>query len=419
MGKAAVLTALALLLAGSMYSFSTQRSLGEAQDRVSEHQMEVLARNAALAGHARAQQLLADDFSSKTGITGTHQGVKYTFDITVDPISSITSGLGAVTGKAEITAVGTYEQPGIEPVTYTIESQYEQVNTLPDDPPPFMQYVLITEETLSMRGNVQSFLADGEASDRLNSNMHTNGNLDIRGNSVDVKGFGTYAGSDVGNNTASAFEPNYNPNDTSTVQRTSSIDIPVFDSQETIRAFSDLGAQETSSGLVLEDRDGNSDVSDVDYDFTTRGGLGKGTREDPYVWHVEGDLTISGDVEMKGYVVFVVDGEGSDRKSIHLTGSNNLKTSTQNGESNAAFYTEQGMNIDLNGGAAIHGQFFAGEDSDLSMHGTSALYGTFVGGGEVLMAGTPDFFYRPASAALTRNWQDFSKEVLRVGYSAW
>jgi hypothetical protein len=413
MGKAAVLTVLSFMLAGSYYAFGTQQNLTEAQNRISEHQMDVLARNAALAGHSRAQQLLADSFSGQSG-GGQHEGVRYDYAVSTSSLSPtvLNPPIGTVTETAEIEVVGTYEQPGSDPVTYTIRSKYAKTKTLPGSPPPHMGggNVLLTDDDLDVRGNVQSkaTYADGESGDRLNSNMHTNGDLIIKGKSVDVMGFGTYAGNlDAQQSHAdAAFTPNDNPNDTTTTQRVDPIDIPAFDSEDTINEFG--GADMESGDVTLSG----------DYDFTARGSGNRGTREKPYIWHVEGDLTLGGDTNLNGYVVFVVDGESSDEKSIHMN-NGSLRTSTDNGESNAAFYTGRGIDFKMTGGVEVHGQFFAGKDSELDMVGNSSLYGSFTTAGSALLRGTPQLYYRPPSPALTKNWQELSEEVLLAEHHAW
>ncbi len=83
-----------------------------------------------------------------------------------------------------------------------------------------------------------------------------------------------------------------------------------------------------------------------------------------------------------------------------------------------AFYA--GGRVKLKGKAEVWAQIFAGE-VDIESKGTPTLYGNIVSRGKVRFRGTPDFYHRKASPALTTPWNvDTSADRLeRVSYSEW
>lgn len=385
MGKAAILIVLASLALGSMYAFGAKEDANKAEGRLSDHQYEVLARNAALAGYNKAKQLLAEDFSgAPASFEGTYADEAYEVTITLNGTT------------ARVIAVGTATSAGGNAVEYTVDATIQEETTvkMAEKAPPFMRYALIAEEDLQLNGNIltEMYLA-GSDDNPLNANMHTNGNMQIQGNAVTVRGFGSYVGS-ASASPASAlydsFEP-YENKGTEVCGRVPYIEIADFDAT----AFASKATpDETTTGPV---------VLSGTYD------LG-GTREDPYVWHIEGDLSATGGTTINGYTMFVVDGNVAfagnvDAGGIEYDGAD---------ESSVAFYASG--QVDLAGNARVYGQIFAGSGVSF-LNGTPRVYGSVTSKGAVTLSGTPKIYYRVASPALTTVFEEGVTEYKLISYA--
>lgn len=188
----------------------------------------------------------------------------------------------------------------------------------------------------------------------------------------------------------SARSPNYNPTGLNGAYQSGAVDIPVFDSAAYL---SKVVVDATTSGDV---------VLSGDYD------LG-GTREDPYIWHVTGNVSSSGGTTIDGYVMFIVDGE------VALTGNVNMGDTGYNGpdESSVAFYS--GGNVELGGNSQIYGQIYT--SANVWFHGTPRVYGSITSGATTTLSGTPKIYFRESSPALTTIWQNAEDVYKLVAYN--
>lgn len=382
MGKALMVLVTGFVLAGAVYSSSRSASMQDSLGQVSDHQYEILAREAALKGYEMAKQSIASSFSA-TEFQGAYGGGTFTTTISVNGTTASIASLGQMTGTDG------------EDVDYTVKAEYKQVSSvLPSDPPGFMDYALLAEEDLNLNGNILTqVLLTGEAAAELNANMHTNGDLHITGNSVRVQGFGTYVGSGHASPNKAllgSFEPNYNPTSEDGAHIAETIELPVFNMPDYLSSVTPTA---TNTGLVLAG------------DHTL------GTRENPHIWYVDGNLTSTGGASIDGYVIFLVDGD------INITGNMIAGNSGYDGndESSMAFYASG--EITLGGNVQIYGQMYA--NGNLTLHGTPRIYGTLVTAGEALLSGTPKIYYRSASPALTTIWQTRENGSELAAYSEW
>lgn len=386
MGKAAILVIVAAVALGSVYAYGAKEKAQKAEGRLSTHQFEILSRNAALAGYNRAKQELAEHFdSSPNSISGTYAGSSYAVSIAKS---------GSV---ANVVSTGTSQTPGGGEVTFVVEAAIEKdvVATIAEEAPPFMRYALLTEEDLMIDGNILSDLyVDGNEENTLNANMHTNGSLGVDGNAAVVKGFGTYVNSAWGNPSqalTNTFEPYYNPTDAPVTQRVPAVEVPPFDVAEFV---SKIEVDETSAGDV--NLNGTYDLG--------------GTREDPYVWHVDGNLDVSGGTKLLGYIMFIVSGDAS------FSGNVEAGESGYDGadESSIAYYSAGG--ITLSGSAKVYGQIFAGTNVAFSK-GSARVYGSVATKSSATLEGTPKIFYREPSPALTTIFGDPEIHFNLISYS--
>ena len=227
--------------------------------------------------------------------------------------------------------------------------------------PTFMQYALFMEYGFNMNGGVDI----QPALPGMNANVHTNQDLNLNGSNY-VAGFGSYVGN-LNGNASAVFEPVVNPGGTAAVQRVSRIVVPAFDASD----YQELADEVTNGNAFWE---GHMDL---------------GTRDEPQIHYISGNLIITGDVTTTGYGIFLVEG------NIVINGD---VVSTESGrtESHLAFYTSS--NVDWNGTHDVTGQIFANQNVNL---GNGQFDGSIATRANLNFNGQPQLSYRPAAPALT------------------
>lgn len=378
MGKLALLAVVVFSTLGALTAMHRTGGLMDASERVADKQYEVLARNAALAGFNRAKQGLADSFSDGT-VSGEADGVSYSVTVSVAGDNAVVTSTGTTTGSNG------------EDIDYEVRAEFTRVvSGIPADPPAFMTFGILSQDDLVLRGDIEGGIdVQGDEASELNANMHTNGNLTVMGNSARVEGFGTFVGSGSGH-LANTFNPNYNPAGLDDAYQASAVDIPLVDIPTWM---SNVSADRNSpSSVVL-----SGEYSDG------------GTRNNPFVWLINGDLNVTSDAVINGYTMFIVDG------SVEFNGDLTVGDSGYEGpiESSIAVYSSGG--IDFTGNQEIEAQMYS--EGDVIMgRGTPVLRGSITTRSMVEFRGTPDILYRPASPALTTNWVPASTVITMTGY---
>lgn len=390
MGKATILFIAAFSMGGMFYMAGTQRGVAATDEAVSDYQYEVLVRNAALAGYQQARQVLA---------SGTFSGSQHTFSGSYDGCSYDVEIAQGASGTYAVRSYGAVQNGSGRTLTYTVYAEYDRdiVPTISDEAPAFMRYALLTDDDLSLDGDVLTDLyVQGDEANTLNANVHTNGNLFIRGNSVEVRGFGTYRGYGSSNPASAlteSFDPNYNPASAPSSAWADSVEIPAYD-----------------AGLFAS----RIDVDDSRTGDVTLSGTHTfaGTREDPYVMHVTGSLTLQGGTRIDGYVLFLVDG------NVSVSGNVEAGETGYDGSDESSIGIYAGGNLDLAGNARIYGQLFVGGTVSF-MQGTPTVYGNLTTQGAATLRGTPQIYYRPASPALTSVFEPATIHLKLTAYSEW
>lgn len=381
MGKAALLAVGAFVIMGALYGMNSNSGMLATSDRISEHQYATLARNVALAGYNHTRQTLVDDFKP-TFISGSYENGFYAAVVQSGPTM----------GTLTVEVVGrVFDNGGAEVrhhiyATFGLDSMSGGGDEgIGSEVPLFMQYALLTEDNLTLNGNVdiapiEAVGMDGSA---YNANIHTNGKLTVNGN-VDVYGYGSYKTSLTLNpNRPSRFFQPYAPMGEDLVKRIpEGIDIPTdtFDPEQMRDQFP---PNKVTGDVMINGR----------HDFKLQGA----TRENPYIWYVDGSLTVNGNIEIDGYAIFLV------RDDIILNGNVNVITSDGPSETKLGLYA--GKNVTLNGAVdVLWGQVFAKDT--FTLNGRPRINGNVVAGGKAVLNGNPRINYFPASPALTRYWQD-------------
>lgn len=363
MGKAALLAIAAFAAMSTLYNGNTKRGLLKASERVANHQYSTLARSAAVNGFNLAKQALAESFSSKE--------FKGKFDRAVYGVAIDVSG-----DRATVIAIGGIPNASGDESRYRIRAEFHRQTlppTMAESAPEFMSYTVLSEDDLRISGNAASasaYAGEGDA------NFHTNSNLIVDGKGHErIQGYGTYSGSARGEHRNEKFAPN-GDDDTPHTSYESPIGLPDFNMDEYLT-------------LVKADYTADDGAS-LSGSFAPGG-----TRNEPYVYHVKGDLTIS-DLTVDGYVLFLVDGD------LKFTGNAVVGNSgyREADESSLAFYS--GGSITMNGNTEVWGQMYS--EGDFNIGGTSDFYGSITTAGSLRLHGNPTFHYRTASPALTTIW---------------
>lgn len=231
--------------------------------------------------------------------------------------------------------------------------------------PPFLRYAVFSGRNLNLNGNVE-ITNDNNG---LNANVHVNGNFSMNGNNS-IRGFLTYSGN-AHSNPASALNnqirPISNPTNSPVHYQTQQINVPEFD-VDAIR----------------------NKATDIFYgNKTFSGNITLGTKENPKIIFVTGDLIISGNVT--GYGVFVSLGNTIVNGNVDLT-------SPDPNISNIGIYSRGDLIV--NGNVTLRAQLFA--NGNVVLNGNNKIYGNVVSRNSVLMNGRVEIYYKPASETLSK-----------------
>ncbi len=356
------------------YNSARFKAMVETTGQAADYQYEALARESAKTGFAMARQALA---------TGEDAGV-FEGESADGTYRTVLSRAGS---RYRIESQARFRDSRAMPIVWKIYAEYErEPYATPDDVPPFLDYAMMSGGSLTLAGTPDVDLS-GFGHEK-NANIHTNSTLNISGKKVKISGFGTY-GNNVSSSPADAvdvaFTPQLNDYDRPPVHQVDPIEIPEFD----LASYLALVETDMISGPVT---------------LAGTYALG-GTRLDPYVWYVQGDLDASSDVQFDGYVMFLVDGD--IRMSGNVSGGMESAGMT---ESNLAFYSSG--NITFTGNVELYGQFFA--DGVFEVNGTPDIYGTVTARGATALKGTPQFNYVEASPALAQIWATDAPDLYKL-----
>ncbi len=318
------------------------------------------AKNYAESGIGFALRYLADD-TTWTGINN-KQLMGGTVSISVSNTNSqYFNGPNVnLTSARLITSIG------------VVGNQYDTIRAVVQLPsgstngtPPFMNYAAAAGNNLVLGGND---LIQDDNNSLWNSNCQANGDFDMGGWDM-IKGFVTYGGeaeADKAGELNTYIVPNQNPYNLSSCSQVSKLNIPTFNPDNY-----------KSKATVIYN--GNQSIS---------GNITMGTKSNPQIIYVGGDLTLSGNVS--GYGIFIVKG--------NLTVKGNVTITAQDPScSNLGLYTAGDLNT--NGGVTIKAQIFTGGNANLSSN--CSVYGSVTSVGTVNLSTNVNINYRPANANLT------------------
>lgn len=274
---------------------------------------------------------------------------------------------GIINAK-HVTTTATYN--GYTAINYAV-IQLPGGGTTASTPPPFMNYALASGGNLSMNGNVR--IRD-DNNNQWNADVHTNGSFSMNGNNS-IEGFLTYNGnahSNPDSRLVTNITPNQNPDNLPNHSQTAVVEMPAFNPA-------------LYSSIVTQTINNN---------HTINGNVTLGTKENPSIILVNGDLNLRGNIT--GYGVLIVTG------NINITGSVNVTSVDPNG-SNLGIYTAG--NINGSGNITLRAQVYA--SGNINLGGNTTVYGSLSTRGNFNFNGNVDINYRPATSELTnRFWNE-------------
>ncbi|MCL5027775.1 MAG: FapA family protein [Bacteroidetes bacterium] len=313
------------------------------------------AKDFAKSGVEFASRYLSDD-STWTGTTKQLNGGTVAITAQTTQSQYYNGPNAGLTNARLVTSIGTYGSQ-----TDTIRAVIQLPTSSPNNGTPgFMNYALASGKDVELEGNVK--ITDDNNS-QWNANVHTNGEFEMEGN-PSINGFVTYVSEIDGK--LSAIRPNQNPSNLPTYSKVSPITIPSFnpDDYKSKATVTYAGDKSFSGNIYL------------------------GTKANPQIIYVGGDLTLKGNVS--GYGIFIVKG------NIKINGNVNITGQDPSG-SNLGLYTAG--NLETSGNVTIKAQIFSNGNTELG--GNSEVYGSITSKGEVEMEGNVNIYYKPATSSLT------------------
>ena len=342
----------------SVSRMQINRSTLNVTDNASENFSTTQAHNLAMSGVEQAVMRLSLDTNWLSGYTSNNVGggaltvavARSTAAFPGGPPANLRSG-------RLVTSTGT-----VAGETRTVQAiiQIPMVESVPRA----MQYAMFSNGDLELTGNLNVVDDNNRA---WNADIHTNAALKVKGNNT-VRGYGTYFSyleSTPAKNADATFVPNV------------LMGGPVHHQAPKV----ELPEINPSKWATIATKTSNGDPK-------LAGNTVLGTRENPVIWYVNGNLTLSGNVS--GYGVFLVTG------NLFLNGNVTINTLDPSGNN---------LGIIVGGDAQVNGNVKVAANiltkGDYLNNGNVTITGSIVAGGRIDLKGSVLVKYRPPLAKLT------------------
>ena len=318
MGNYSLMLVLAGVVVGSTMLFSSRKASQGADEELTQHTFKTVAREAAISGlNMTVRRLVADDGSWHDSLVTNSTAYSYTTVAYANTSTFTTSvmasgrgyGAGEVAGTCFIDTVDVvstgYTAPfgkvGVEYETdrrmasHKVEATY--VRTCSDDAgaPPWSEYATVSDQRFDIDGEIRVFSVDQSK----NADVHSNTRMYVT-NPAEIEGFGSQSRSSGGGCSIPCddiFLPNDDDNgsDSNFLRGEPLVEIPFFDHT----VWEPKASYKEGSVSI----NSNTTIDFTDYQGVT----GYGTQADPFIWYIDGDLTINADyLQVIGYVMIVV-----------------------------------------------------------------------------------------------------------------
>ena len=243
---------------------------------------------------------------------------------------------------------------------------------------------MLSGKDLILNGNM-TITDDGN--NNWNSDVHANGTIILNGNNNLVNGFGTFSGSPspINNNAdIKTFIPNQNPDGDPVYQQTAPVKLPNFKAED-YKKYATI----IESGNKIIDK--NTSL---------------GSKDNPVIYYVNGDLTVRAGITFTGYGIFVVKG------NVKAEG-NLLISSPDKSANNLAIYAEGEVHIDNQ--STIYAQIIS--NGNLIFNGNTVLHGLACSTAGIILNGSNNnIYYRPSGANLASIFQTSTGKPVILSY---
>ena len=385
MGKSLLIVVALAALGASWFQFTLSEARRDEGSERGRHQHEVLARQVAHSGFAEAAQHvmtarhgILEGALDSLGVSrgGTSEG-KYETSLSVSPGPplDIVVRTEGQSGPARHVVEGLFRDTDGDGTLGSPEERLERI-------PPYLRYAVFSGGPLRLVAlpRVTSALDDA------NADVHTNGTLNLA-LSVSallglkaVEGFGTYSGELLAVSLlakpSEAFRPPWNPDRLGVLRHVAPVDAPALDIPAVVDSLQGVGREvRTTSGQLR-----------------LLGRVKLGTREDPVVLHVRGDLVLV-DVRFEGYGALLV--EGGVVSESTLTGLSALLLGRPEGR--VGVFADGP--ILFNGVGDVEGHYMS--NGSVTFAGAATLHGGVTAGGSVNFLVAPTVRFLPLSPTVT------------------
>ncbi len=362
MGKMLLIVVMGAGIIFSVVSLTINKSNTSMVSNAAQEYEGVMAKNYASSGIEYALKNLSDD-TTWTGVDNKSLS-NGSFTITVvNTNAKYFNGpaAGVVKGRL-ITSIGTYST-SIDTIRAVLQLPTGTGSSIP---PPFLDYAVCSGSDFSLNGNA---LITDDNNNSWNANVHTNADFHMNGNNT-INGFLTYysnASSNPSWRLGTAISPNVNPNGDPSYNQVPLITMPSYNPDD----YKFLATTVYNSNKTLS---GNTIL---------------GTKENPEIIYVGGDLTLSGNIS--GYGILLVKG------NINCNGNVTINSIDPSGN-NLGLYVKG--NLNANGNVKLYAQIYS--NSDVNLNGNVKVYGGVTAKGTVHFNGNVSVYYRPTTTELTQ-----------------
>ena len=360
MGKMMIYLVVGMGIIGSFSLLQLNQSNLNARDNASDNYEIAQARNLAIGGLEYAIMQLAVDSSWSTGFAPNSVS-KGTLRVNVQKTNARYPG-GPADADVEsgrlVTAVATVLNE-----TVTIRAVVD-LRTL-ETTPPALDYAMMSEDNFTLTGNL---IIEDYNNPSLNADIHTNKLMEVTGTSNLVEGHGTFTGSIEStpiDNADNVFKPNVD-NGMPPYYESPRVELPEIDPS-------------LWAGLATRSFFSNTKMS---------GGAILGTKENPEIVYVEGNLELTGNVE--GYGVFLVTGD------LILKGNTTVTALDPSGHNLAIIVGGKVRtlgDVDVTANILSQGDFIGS--------GNVTVTGSIASNGEINVNGDVNVKYHPAMTPIT------------------
>lgn len=419
MGQLSVISVIGALLLSGLLIFNAQRTTADAGDELSAYHVDRLAREAVQVGLKQVERNLTDhieDWEMWTPDPDDQNAARALFEVPETTYGDYGATYSATldnftfdpseSDKAWVSVRGTLSgwnaaTSSIAPTYFRVQAVYEKGMTDVGVPPAF-RFAILAEDDLDLIGSTNVVGA-----------IHTNSELLGTGNGFTVNGPATYTEGWDGENPnryGGCPDPECPPQQSPRIE-IPPIDFPPATYHHSVNSTHGDSNNDMKKAFALNPTNSPGTLIPDGWFSVT----GKGTKNDPYVLYVNGNLRIDGDVRLPGYVRIYVDGNfeiGSNAKLSSLTSDVDVPNANEATDDeiiawrDANFPDGSQIGLYINGKANLDGtpllaaSVFAEEDVIYKGGGNKMVVGGVVSRGQLVMQGNPKIYHNPASASI-------------------